>query len=119
MSDTRDVGAQKPHVFGKWTLWITWILSAPGIAAGLYILHFHWWVTGKDLSLGTRQGDLAFEGIFGLFFLWGTGLCSTVAATISLAVLWASSGVSRSLKTITSILVCVALCGILLIRLMR
>ena len=55
-------------------LWISSLLSIPGITAGGHILYFHCWAQG-NLSLGNPQGSIAFGATFWQIAIWGQASC--------------------------------------------
>jgi hypothetical protein len=71
-------------------IWITWLLSVPGIISGVYVAIIWWWGRGKDLSWSTSQGRLGLGlWVWMVALLW-LGFITILPATVSMLVLWGS-----------------------------
>jgi hypothetical protein len=102
----------------KFRLWwfllgATWLLSLPGIGAGVYVLAMWWWEQGKhDFSWTTQQGHTAFGLVVWLFIIWSAGLITAFPATFCMFFLWGSERAPTRQKIGATIAVAVSWLGL-------
>ena len=102
----------------KWLLWVTWILSAPGICNGVYILFYSQWEVGKRADFGTPAGATAFGRFLLVYVLAAASIYTIPVATLFLLLLCLSN-VPRRLKISGSIAVALGWLWLPLLRLIH
>lgn len=101
-------------------LWSTWLLSAPGIVVGLYVLYVYEWEQGRMPSFNKlSRSDYGLQLFVWLTLVGSAAFITILPATVSIVFLWISKRASLPKKIGGSVAGLCAWIGILMMQILK